>query len=142
MSRPEPRQDFDLRLSYWDGGCGAFDPERVVNLVRQAFPDCVCPEIDHSEAAHERIKAFVGTSDSPEETKHTMLQQSLRKHRRNGPCYRFEIPLGSADRVLLGTANRYSVRISAKFDLTEAEQQTIRTFLQSLTLGEPRLSES
>lgn len=133
---------FNLILSYWDGGCGSFDPERVVNLVRQAFPDCVCPEIDHSEEAFKRTEASLEVSGAADDAKRTMRQQILRKHRRNAPCYRFEIPLGSADRVLQGTASRYSVRISAEFDLTETEQQTIRTFLQSLTLGEPRLSES
>lgn len=132
---------FDLTLHYWDGGCGAFDPERVVNLVRQAFPDCICPEVDHSEEEHERIKAFVGTSDSPKETREAMLRQSLRTHRRKGPLYRFQIPFPTPDRLLQGTASRYAVRIVAEFALTEPEQETIRSFLRSLTLGTPEFRE-
>ena len=122
-----------VRIDYWTDFVGVFDPGKVVELVKRAFPETVVDPTDHQ--AEKLAREMDHFRQLPETQRETMIRQATRNARDNGPTFRFEIPTDVGP--IVGYARRYSVT----FDLPEGAGAEIRdrleAFLKGLNLGEP-----
>jgi hypothetical protein len=121
-----------LELSYWSDFVGTFDPWKVLWQVKKSFPSAVFDLTDHQEVRLNRD--LEGWAHIPEPRRQTLVNQSKRLYRDNGPTYKFEIPCGQGA-AIKGCARRYTVSFLLPLDVSPEIRQGIIAFLESLKLG-------
>ena len=70
---------------------GAFDPWKVVGLVKRAFADTVIDPVDYQEMRLKRELDFFSQIPDPER-RERIIRRSWRDAWDNGPTLQFEIP--------------------------------------------------
>lgn len=129
-----------LTLDFWDDAVGAFEPHKVLDRLRRAFPDAEIDPTDHQQVRLERELEWWSRHVGDPEQRASMVRQSWGLYRRNGPTYRFVVPLPSGHRVR-GGARRLSVSFWVPPDLPPEQRERLASFLRSLRLGEPTLED-
>lgn len=129
-----------LRLDFWDDTAGAFEPAKVVRLLRRTFPDAEVDPTDHQHIRLERELEYWSRSEVTPEQRATLVRQSWGLYKTNGPTYRFVVPFASGHRPL-GQARRMSMGFWLPSGLPAEYRESLASFLRSLRMGEPKPEE-
>lgn len=129
-----------LELDFWDDAVGAFEPAKVLRLLRRAFPDAEVDPTDHQQVRLLRELEFWSRLGDDPERRESLVRSSWGLYKTNGPTYRFVIPFPSGHRIA-GSARRMSVNFWLPPDLPPRERERLAGFLRSLRLGEPTLDD-
>lgn len=131
-----------LEVSYWDeDGVGCFEPHKVLRVLQEWFPEVQVEPVDHQSAQLERELAFWEASVADEQQRIGLIRSSRFNNATNGPTYRFTIPVAEGVAVQ-GWARRLTVGVTFPAETPAELQDRLRQFLRSLSLGQPRFSES
>lgn len=116
-----------LKLNVYGHPSGAtFDPDAVIQRVKEAFPDTTVLPGDQLALGVERAEAL-GAADHVIET--------LRRNRKaQGPAYAFETPIPGGG-LIRGRARRYDVTFLYDAPLPEELRTRLIEFLRSLGVG-------
>lgn len=129
-----------LVLDFSDDTVGAFEPHKVLDLLERTFPDAEIDPTDHQQVRLLReLEGWAQHVNDPQ-TRESMVRSSWGLYKRNGPAYRFVIPLPTGHRVA-GSARRLSVSFWLPPDLPPEERERLTSFLRSLRMGEPTLDD-
>ncbi|WP_435020421.1 hypothetical protein TA3x_001820 [Tundrisphaera sp. TA3] len=121
-------------IDYRGPGVACFDPEKVIDRLRERFPGAVVDPTDQAEREVARIDAFVGEAPADDEAMRAVRRQVRGKARRNGPVYRFQIDDGQGGSIE-GRSSRYTVEFWADQAIGDDLRGRIVDFLRSLGLG-------
>jgi hypothetical protein len=121
-------------IDYWGPGVANFDPEKVLQRLKEQFPEATIDPTVWAEREVASLDSFVEQRAIAPDTKQTMRSQIRGKALRNGPVYRFKLPDGDGVAVE-GYSSRYCVVFRSKHDIEQGFQRRIFEFLQSLELG-------
>ena len=120
-------------INYYSDDVATFDPEKVIERLRAAFPEAEVDPTDRSAEDVERVRQFVESqADADSELREqqgALLAQARFKARHNGPVYSFRL----AD--IYGTASRYHVPFHCQTEIHPSVRKRIVAFLKSLKLG-------
>jgi hypothetical protein len=108
-------------------GVGCFDPMRVINRMRVAFPEIVVEARDPLWEPYEYIRKRGG--DGAEGA----LRIAVRDIHERGPKILFSIPAAGGHSIR-GTAERYRVGVNSKVEFPADFRNRFTAFLHSLSL--------
>ena len=130
-----------LYVDFWDETMvGAFEPEKCVNRVRDAFENVTVDPTDHQEVRLTREIDHWNATVSDRTLRDTLILQSKRLYRGNGPTYRFVIKFEDGHEVN-GTARRLSFTFWFDPSLSTDIVSRLRKFLLSISLGSPTIED-
>ena len=114
-------------------GVATFAPEKVLDRLKQWFPNVIIDPKDYSQDEVDKITKFV--QETEPERRAFMIEQIKRKSRQNGPTYKFTFE-SQTGQMIEGYARRYSVYFISEEKIDDETQKKIVEFLESLKLGE------
>jgi hypothetical protein len=128
-----------LRINYRTDCVGAFDPQKVVGLVKRAFADTIIDPLDYQEMRLKRELDFFSQVPDPER-RERMVRRAWRDAWDNGPTLRFEIPRDGGEPIK-GMARRYRISFELPEGLDEATRNRLEGLLKGLAMGHPVYEE-
>jgi hypothetical protein len=131
-----------LNLSLYQHPAGlAFDPDKVIERVKAAFPEVTVLPGDQLAAEARRAEEFFGREleDAPEGPARRVVESLRRKACAYGPAYAFHIPLAGGGQ-LKGVARGVNVQIAFDDPIPDEVRRRLLEFLRSLGVG--RLEKS
>ncbi|HEY8559116.1 MAG TPA: hypothetical protein VIL74_01850 [Pyrinomonadaceae bacterium] len=123
-----------LTIDYHGDRVLAFAPEKVLDKVKDFFPQAEFDKTDYGLREVDRMTGFANERVS-EERRADMIEQIRGKYRRNGPTYKFSVALGGGAKID-GHARRYSVRFACEPDFDAATEKTVIELPRSIKYGE------
>jgi hypothetical protein len=126
-----------LQLNLYEHPSGvAFDPVKVIDRAKDAFPEANFVPEEQGAAKLQRIEAIVAELQERDPTRPytTVLESDRRSVRQFGPIYTFFIPLPHG-RTARATASSADVLFHFEGSLPESMRQRILTFFRDLGVG-------
>ena len=125
-----------LELDFWDETIGAFEPQKVITRLHEAFPNA---EIDLTDHLRRRLlfELDYWPLNDCGDRYNTLVRNSWHLYQTCGPSYHFAIVFPSGR--VTGSARRLSIEFLVPVRMPTAEQESLIAFLRSLRMGEPKL---
>lgn len=119
-------------ISYWEEGFLTFNPEKIREELFEQFPKAVFEKTNFSRVAIEKFLKIVEERilEPPDFIIDSYWEQSFR----NGPVYKFEIPIENQQKIKI-TIKRYRVSFESDFEFDDETEFKIISFLRSLKYG-------
>jgi hypothetical protein len=126
--------NIQAEIKYWGLEVATFDPEKVLQRLKEQFPEADIDTTDWAESEVASLDSFLERRSVPAETSDAMRRQIRRKAVRNGPIYKFKLTDGDGISIE-GYSSRYRVVFRSANDIDQKFCGRIIDFLRSLGLG-------
>lgn len=113
-------------ISFWSDDVGCFCHEAITRALHRTFGDC---KINENDLAFDKFAAAANASE-------LLASSAWLEFLRNGPSRAFTLPSG-----ISGRFSRYRIEFNVPPQTPDIEIRALRSFLNSLKLGETQLEE-